>query len=617
MPNAYPSFPAAEHTKPAKTLRICLVTPEIAGPARNNGVGTACAALAETLAGAGHAVTVLCMRGTKSDNHTFEYWVDQYRAKGVALVALREYLELNIESPFYIYRPYEAYLWLRENPFDVIHYAECYGIGYFVALAKHQGLAFSDTLLVVTTHGPTAWTKQLNGITPKSASDFGHDYMERQSVALADIAISPSAYMFDWLKNQGWVLPSRAYVQQNIMLTSESVAPNDAGHVHEIVFFGRLEPRKGYNLFCDALEMFAAEELANVTVTFLGKPHIRPEGDGTEEITRRAANWKFKWQMFGDKGHGEALDYLRTHACLAVIPSLGDNSPYTVLECLGAGVPVLASAVGGIPELIAEEDRAFACFVPEATILAGALRKILRDGAKPARPALTSDVNNQAWMDWHRALEVPSTRKSVQFTKESAPFVSVCILNKNVPHMLERTLASVHAQDYPNLKIIAVGEEDNLNAALQRTQGEYIKIMEAGDIAKPNEISVFMQVAQKRDADIVNCFADIYEGDTPPDDHGPCSRRLFLGPSLAVGAYENCFGENNFLIRKDVCMKLGDMNDAGQMKRNILVHAVQKGYRMEMIPEALFWKRAIVDEHMQALFGNDPINKRRARLKRK
>ena len=39
-----------------------------------------------------------------------------------------------------------------------------------------------------------------------------------------------------------------------------------------------------------------------------------------------------------------------------MISSLADNYPNTVLECVGAGVPLLASKVGGIPEIIDSAD---------------------------------------------------------------------------------------------------------------------------------------------------------------------------------------------------------------------------------------------------------------------
>jgi glycosyltransferase involved in cell wall biosynthesis len=55
-----------------------------------------------------------------------------------------------------------------------------------------------------------------------------------------------------------------------------------------------------------------------------------------------------------------ALDALRQDAAVALAPSRWEEAcPYSVLESLAAGVPVLASNLGGLPELVGP-DRALA-----------------------------------------------------------------------------------------------------------------------------------------------------------------------------------------------------------------------------------------------------------------
>ena len=66
-------------------------------------------------------------------------------------------------NSFNLRTAYATYLWLRQNDhFDVIHFHEWQGHGYYSLLAKRQGLAFGRTTLCVSTHSPTCWNKQGN-----------------------------------------------------------------------------------------------------------------------------------------------------------------------------------------------------------------------------------------------------------------------------------------------------------------------------------------------------------------------------------------------------------------------------------------------------------------------
>src|SRR5260370_7724191 len=124
--------------------------------------------------------------------------------------------------------------------------------------------------------------------------------------------------------------------------------------INELVFFGRLEVRKGLVLFCEALDQLKREtNLKRARVTFLGKVDKVEGRDAAEYVRDRAKDWPWQLQLISDRDQAGAMNYLQSGPHLAVIPSLVDNLPNTVLECLGAAVPFLARNAGGSPELIA------------------------------------------------------------------------------------------------------------------------------------------------------------------------------------------------------------------------------------------------------------------------
>src|SRR5262249_2136566 len=145
----------------------------------------------------------------------------------------------------------------------------------------------------------------------------------------------------------------------------------------------------------------------------------------------------------------QALDYLTQPGRLAILPSLMDNSPLTVRECLRAGVPFLASRVGGIPELVRAADHPAVLFSLRAADLAGRMGAAL---AKPARPAFDERTNREAWLDWHRGLvghHSPAGMTSARTGSAAHPRVSVCVAHYNRPEHLRQALGSLRAQDYP------------------------------------------------------------------------------------------------------------------------------------------------------------------------
>ena len=81
------------------------------------------------------------------------------------------------------------------------------------------------------------------------------NYYEQKSAELADIVISPSNYLLQYLKRHGWTFPEHTFVIQNLFPhQSIDFSGRAVEKLREIVYFGKLSVRKGYMIFLRAVE---------------------------------------------------------------------------------------------------------------------------------------------------------------------------------------------------------------------------------------------------------------------------------------------------------------------------------------------------------------------------
>lgn len=636
-PPTFAPLPLDAPGSQGKPLRICIASFDLVGPIRNGGVGTAFTSLAEALAAAGHEVTLLYLSGQWCENKTLGHWIEDYRRKNIRFVPLPEQTALKLVASWHQAKSYETYLYLKDQDFDIIHFSEWRGPGYYSILARRQGLAFAHTSMCVHTHGPTFWSRLSNGEYIREPEDLDLDFIERKSVELADVVVSPSQYLFRWMLDQGWALPANAFVQQYVRPATARQAmaapPRGVLKPEELVFFGRLEVRKGLVLFCDAMDKLKNDpELRHLRLTFLGKWTDVGGVPGDRYLKGRVQGWPWSWQVLPDKDQAGAMDYLRGGPRLALMPSLADNLPNTVLECLGARVPFLTSDIGGIPEMIAPQDLEATCVPLNPSVLAEKIRNTVRQGIKPAVIAVDPEENERAWIRWHEGWvrsACTSQTPPLKNAPEDQPKVSVCLSHFNRPQFLRQALDSILAQDYPHIEVVLVDDAstdpaaqsflDNLaptfakrdwqllrntserfvgaarNQAARQARGQYLLFMDDDNFAKPHEVSTFIRAAQATGADITTCFLDFFSGHTSPSASTPLMHRvLFLGDAAAGGALRNTFGDTNALIRREVFLKLGgfhELRNVGHEDWQLYASAILKGYHLQVLPEALVWYR--------------------------
>jgi glycosyltransferase involved in cell wall biosynthesis len=139
------------------------------------------------------------------------------------------------------------------------------------------------------------------------------------------------------------------------------------------LFAGRLSADKGIRTLIEA-----ADAAPDVPVAVAGR------GPLAEEIP--TARLKYLGHL-----EREAMDHALAEAAFTVIPSeCHENFPYGALESFEAGKAVIATAVGGLPEIVAHEETGLIVPPASPSTLADAMRRLWTD------PTLTKKLGTNA-----------------------------------------------------------------------------------------------------------------------------------------------------------------------------------------------------------------------------
>jgi glycosyltransferase involved in cell wall biosynthesis len=152
---------------------------------------------------------------------------------------------------------------------------------------------------------------------------------------LIDAAIVPSTFALERLRALGAPLPATHVLPHPVRDFAPVSRAGDGGYA---LFSGRLEPEKGLGQAIEACRLAALELVVagdgSQRATFAGVPHVR--------FTGRVSTAE--------------LAALRAGASVALMPSLtSETFGLAAAEAMAAGVPVAASAIGALPELIPAE----------------------------------------------------------------------------------------------------------------------------------------------------------------------------------------------------------------------------------------------------------------------
>ncbi|HTB45077.1 MAG TPA: glycosyltransferase [Acetobacteraceae bacterium] len=616
-------------------MQLCLVSNEILGAHRNGGIGTATSHLAMLLARHGHAVTLLYVGPAPLEPDS--PWVSHYQAANI-VVWHHPDSPAQIE-PHWLRQPVELYDQLQDRSFDVILFQDWLALGHACMIAKRTGLAFANTTLAILAHSNSPWISEANHAFPTCLSDLALAHMEQQAVELADGVVSPSQYLADWMREAGWKLPESTSVIPYFLAGADlpCVAKRSTngdrqrlGRPGHLVFFGRLEKRKGIDIFLAAL---ASDELRpfQFKLSFLGRPATRSiEHISAFIATHRPdlmAGLSFEPALSSD----EAQAWLAATDCIPVIPSLIDNSPCVIYECLKLGLPFIAAASGGTPELIDVADRERCLFDPTTRALARKLREVLSSGDRHVpRPAYDQREIGGRWLAWFDAQTPKRPPMPAPYVSSGPADTTVIVTHFERPRLVEQTLRALAMQTDSSFEVILVDDGSECEAALafldragrgiggmpvkvlrqsnkyigaarnagiRHAGSQFVIFLDDDNIAFPNMVEVFRRAAFCSGADIVTCQMQKFEeptGDPDPWNLVSGGKWAFSGGPVTLGTVRNCFGDTTAIYKRELFERIGYFHEIfGVTHEDWQLHlrACLEGLTLLSLPLPLFWYR--------------------------
>jgi len=207
------------------------------------------------------------------------------------------------------------------------------------------------------------------GSLPASVLCATESWLHRRTGAYGPVArfVCPSRFLAGRMERAG-VFPDRLRVVRHFVDTELLVPKTEAGG--DVVFAGRLSAEKGV----DTLIAAVARLGPGTTLQVAGEG---PDGDRLRALADDLVPGRVVFHGRLEKAATAAL--LRAAGAVAVPSRWYENQPMIVLEAMALGVPVVASDIGGLPELVQPFVTGLLVAPGDDAALAAALGRLLDD----------------------------------------------------------------------------------------------------------------------------------------------------------------------------------------------------------------------------------------------
>jgi glycosyltransferase involved in cell wall biosynthesis len=178
-----------------------------------------------------------------------------------------------------------------------------------------------------------SWSVQLYG------------FINRALFGSPEIVISRSQFFLDYFQSCGWFPKSRLVRFTHDVARRTTALAQAPVVTFKFLFVGQLEEYKGIAVLLRAWQQARAKGLMAAEL------HVVGQGSMIEIVTQEAAKDASVIYHGESLTNSAVLSDLIPHMHAALVPTLVyENTPLVLIEAFAAGLPVAASAIGGVPE---------------------------------------------------------------------------------------------------------------------------------------------------------------------------------------------------------------------------------------------------------------------------
>lgn len=264
---------------------------------------------------------------------------NKLRANGIKVY------NLNLSFKYDFFKIVKFINLVRSKQYNIIH-VHLFPADLFVAISSL--FIKEDTMLVFSEHSVYNRRRTLKFF--RFIDKFTYSRYKKIICVSEEVKKALNEYIPE-TTNKSLVVKNSVVVPENF----EDTQKIDKKFKYDVLFVGRLEEVKGVDILLKAVYYIKEKYGQSITVAIVG------DGSKKDYLIKFARELKID-DLVEFTGIRQDVHELMKISKIFVLPSRWEGLPMVVLEAMANGIPVIATSVGGVPEII--EDQVNGILVP-------------------------------------------------------------------------------------------------------------------------------------------------------------------------------------------------------------------------------------------------------------